>query len=557
MNYWDVVGPPGDPTRTTMTAAPNAAEPTSTALREDRMAPAPRHHLESERSRPTQYPLVLSPIMSASSGDLMTPTDAHFSRTNSPYMHQPYTPERRMFQDPPTVEPASPHTSAAWYSRTNTYPNPNNVEHSHAAYHPTLFNTGASQDPSEYADSIAFAPRYDEEDYDRQRGREGQIAFDARADHQLAARGRAPSPEEKRAYLQELEGGNGVRRVKSSGSEADVENLYELVTVAGRQVPRRPCVYGLPIDEEEKTRLDIGHQMIVMAQPGLFLGPVREVLDPSTSKKQKRILDIGTGNGSWAVEVANMYLGALIDVVDLVPLKREWPGNVTFYKQDVIRGLPRSMENGVYDLVHARNIQLGIPDYPALIDECARVLKRGGLLNLIEGDWDIFDSDGNPVTPYKNPGWFNWIQAWRDAVARRNIDLDAPKKTEQWLKDSPYFSEVKAAARWMPIGPWTNAADAEMNRLGEIVWENLKYLIPSIRPLLTDHYGAEYADMIVQHAWAELASPHSHVFMRWRFFWAKRNTRPYNQDGPINRKPRKGKAREKAVPAQGSGPATS
>ncbi|KZO94446.1 S-adenosyl-L-methionine-dependent methyltransferase [Calocera viscosa TUFC12733] len=282
-----------------------------------------------------------------------------------------------------------------------------------------------------------------------------------------------------------------------------------------------------------------------MAQPGLFLGPARDVLDPSSSKKPKRILDIGTGNGSWAVEVANRYLGAAIDIVDLVPIARELPSNILFFRQDVNRGLPPSMPDAEYDLVHARNIQLGIPDYPKLIDECARVLKARGLINLIEGDWDIFDSDGNPVTPYKNPGWYNWIQAWRGAVAHQNIDVEAPKKTEQWLKDSPYFSEVKATARWMPIGPWTN--DAEMNRLGEIVWENLKYLIPSIRPLLTEYYAgrSEWADMIVQHAWAELASPHSHVFMRWRFFWGKRNSRVYSPDGPVPRKPRKGKEREK------------
>jgi len=515
-SFWDVVV--GDP------STPTPPDPATDESRGSSYRTA-----SATQSPATSYSSSTGPI---------SPVNTHRTRTYDSYDSQSYQHAGPPRLSPSNIVPASPQTSAAEYGRSLPYPNPANLAHSYSSFHPSVFDQGPSI-PANANEVVypVYRPRYIEDyaqDY-------------ARVEEPMRRRERAPSPEEESPYHLRREEQTFDPRIKSEAEGPSPDEFVDFFEfVAGRQVPRRPCVYGLPIDEEERTRLDIGHQMILLAQPGLFLGNVAELLDPETSKGPKRILDIGTGNGSWAAAVAGKHPKAAIDAIDLVPNGRALPHNVFFYRQDVNRGLAKPQEE--YDLVHARNIQLGIPDYPKLIDECARVLKTRGLINLIEGDWDIFDSDGNPVTLYKNPGWFNWIQAWRGAVMQKNIDLQAPQKTEQWLKDSPYFTEVKTTARWMPVGPWTN--DGDMNQLGEVVWENLKYLIPSIRPLLTEYYrGDQYmADIIVQHAWAELASPHSHVFMRWRFFWAKRNKTRWSADGPVTRKSRKGKERERPAP---------
>ena len=47
--------------------------------------------------------------------------------------------------------------------------------------------------------------------------------------------------------------------------------------------------------------------------------------------KAQRILDIGTGDGSWAVAVADMMSGATVHRVDLYPPPDTWvPPNVRF-----------------------------------------------------------------------------------------------------------------------------------------------------------------------------------------------------------------------------------
>ncbi|EJT99527.1 S-adenosyl-L-methionine-dependent methyltransferase [Dacryopinax primogenitus] len=530
MNYWDVViADPATPPLRPRTVDEPSYHASATSVSRHTLPP---RELSNTTYSPvtTSYSPAIPPTSATTS-----PTPVYAPRPHDSYnnrQQRQHIPQPLISPLPSIIEPASPNTAALVYKRITPYPNLSNLPNSYTGFHPALY-PDAPETPLNYNEYVH--PIHPHRFHVDQQYPNINEASPAR-------RGRAPSPEEP-GYPSRHAGATENRPMKTPPTEAPpaaldpYDDFFEFV--AGRQVPRRPCVYGLPIDEEERTRLDIGHQMILRAQPGLFLGPVKDVLECSSGDDRKHILDVGTGNGSWAAEVANLHKNAIVHAIDLIPLSRQLPNNAHFFRQDVNRGI--SMKSEMYDLVHARNLQLGIPDYPKFIDECARVLKPRGLVNLIEGDWDIFDSDGNPVTLYKNPGWFHWIQAWRGAVMQKNIDLQAPQKTDQWLKDSPYFTDVKATAHWMPVGPWTN--DADMNQLGEVVWENLKYLIPSIRPLLTEYYRGDQvtADIIVQHAWAELASPHSHVFMRWRFFWGRRNNRPYHPGGPLPRRLRKGK----------------
>ncbi|CAZ85958.1 unnamed protein product [Tuber melanosporum] len=68
-------------------------------------------------------------------------------------------------------------------------------------------------------------------------------------------------------------------------------------SVNGRKYfSRRQVDYSFPHDEEEEIRLDLLHRVCTLALEGrMFKAPVTKPL---------KILDVGTGTGLWAIEVA-------------------------------------------------------------------------------------------------------------------------------------------------------------------------------------------------------------------------------------------------------------
>ena len=78
-----------------------------------------------------------------------------------------------------------------------------------------------------------------------------------------------------------------------------------------------------PNDDEEKERLDTMHQIAGLALDGkLFKAPI---------KNPSRILDLATGTGIWAIEVADMFPQAHVIRNDLSPIQPRWvPSNVHF-----------------------------------------------------------------------------------------------------------------------------------------------------------------------------------------------------------------------------------
>ena len=87
-------------------------------------------------------------------------------------------------------------------------------------------------------------------------------------------------------------------------------------------------VYAYPNDEKEKDRLDIAHKMIETCLGGkLHLAPLTD---------SKRILDLGTGTGIWAIECGDAYPKAQVLGNDLTPIQPRWvPPNVRFEVEDV------------------------------------------------------------------------------------------------------------------------------------------------------------------------------------------------------------------------------
>ena len=75
----------------------------------------------------------------------------------------------------------------------------------------------------------------------------------------------------------------------------------------------------------------IVHSILDSKQPNpLFFAPI--------SKTAQNILDIGTGTGIWAIEVADKFPSAVVTGVDLYPPPETWvPPNCRLEVEDVLK----------------------------------------------------------------------------------------------------------------------------------------------------------------------------------------------------------------------------
>jgi ubiquinone/menaquinone biosynthesis C-methylase UbiE len=108
-----------------------------------------------------------------------------------------------------------------------------------------------------------------------------------------------------------------------------------------------------------------------------------------------RILDIGCGPGGWVVDVAHSYPSTEvigIDISDTMIFNARSQAqqhalqNVTFVKMNALQ--PLQFPDQYFDLVNMRAAVEYIPrtHWPALLRECYRITRLGGILRVLEVD---------------------------------------------------------------------------------------------------------------------------------------------------------------------------
>src|SRR6266550_5114635 len=105
------------------------------------------------------------------------------------------------------------------------------------------------------------------------------------------------------------------------------------------------------------------------------------------------VIDVACGPGGWALEVADRYPDIKVVGIDISKSMIEYARalakaqklkNVEFLVMDALK--PLDFPNASFDLVNARFIQGFMPPHawPALLQECLRVCRPGGIIRLTE-----------------------------------------------------------------------------------------------------------------------------------------------------------------------------
>jgi|SRR5579883_1750112 ubiquinone/menaquinone biosynthesis C-methylase UbiE len=227
--------------------------------------------------------------------------------------------------------------------------------------------------------------------------------------------------------------------------------------------------YVLPSDDQEINRLDFQHYMLRYALRGNYAAPLTQ---PTS------ILDVGSGTGRWAMEMAQLFPQANVVGTDLVEPKSETvaaslgygldtrPENYAFIQGNVLEGLP--FGDNSFDFVHVRLLLFAIPaeKWPVLAREVLRVTKPGGWVESVE------------TGPQRNggPAMDALVQWITQTSVRRGVDPLLGPRIASFYAD--------AGARGMQAHSVTVPVGRYGGRLGNMAEVDVFSVVGGVKPLV-------------------------------------------------------------------------
>ncbi|KAG8855154.1 hypothetical protein FRB96_007192 [Tulasnella sp. 330] len=279
----------------------------------------------------------------------------------------------------------------------------------------------------------------------------------------------------------------------------------------------------MAVDGVEHGRLDRQHELFRKALGGLFLksDAVRRALAPKQDVRPA-VIDIGTGSGSWAIDMGRLFPHAEVVGLDLVPanLTRPPPPNCRFECDDANLGFDHYTNS--FNVVHARLICTGITDYRALLSEFSKMLRPGGVFLSMEADMQIFDENFEAITARNEgePG-FTWLErvvfSSRSAFKERAPGgTDSGYMIPKWL-ESMEWEETGTKQLYLPVGPWEDNMDERRRSVAESMGEDARALCEACRPLLLSHgYFPETVEKWISSADDEIRNVKAKQYIRVR-----------------------------------------
>ncbi|GKT89793.1 methyltransferase domain-containing protein [Colletotrichum tofieldiae] len=198
--------------------------------------------------------------------------------------------------------------------------------------------------------------------------------------------------------------------------------------------------YAYPNDEKENDRLDLQHNIYLLTLDyKLGLAPPND-----ENSGVKRVLDIGTGTGLWAIDFGEEHPEAEVDDVD-----EPW-----LYSQP-------------FDYIHIRGMTSSIADWKKFLKQTYNGLSPGGYVELFEGHLRGESDDGTLKPEQALLQWVDKIEECCNIFGRPFVDVPS---LVPLLKEVGFVDVTISKYKW-PINPWPK--DQHYRELGTWCLENI------------------------------------------------------------------------------------
>ncbi|KAJ5605182.1 hypothetical protein N7510_010336 [Penicillium lagena] len=297
-------------------------------------------------------------------------------------------------------------------------------------------------------------------------------------------------------------------------------SIYRGVMENGRRYQTiKEGEYWGPSDEQQFESLEAGHLVNMIldstSDNPLFQAPLK---DP------KHILDLGTGRGNWAVDVADMFPDANVRGVDLFPPPLDWlPPNCVLEVDDVLQEWTWRTP---FDLIHLRQMIASFTpeEWTKVYKQCYDNLAPGGWIEQWEGDPVVRSDDG---TMPENCHTKAFGVAVLEAGKSWGHSLDTMNEMRSNMEKAG-FVDVHEKNYKMPVGPWPK--DPLLKEAGRLHYHQWASGMEGWALYLLTKHGSpqpwtkEEVQVLMAKIRTEIQNPRIHVFQRAKRVWARKPT---------------------------------
>lgn len=235
-------------------------------------------------------------------------------------------------------------------------------------------------------------------------------------------------------------------------------NIRKGIEENGRVYASYGTYNGLPVDEDEQDRNDLQHcKIALLLDNRLHAAPI--------TPTPQNILDLGTGSGIWAIDMADRFPSARVIGNDIAPVQpTAVPPNCEFEIEDIENDWPYAKDS--FDFIHAREFLLAIRNWPRLIQQSLAHLKPGAYLE-ISGTYPHPTSDDNTLPT--DSAYVEFGDTMRRIADILGTPIDAPTKWRAQLEEAG-FEDVHETIYKLPSSPWPR--DLKLKQIGAMELTN-------------------------------------------------------------------------------------
>lgn len=171
----------------------------------------------------------------------------------------------------------------------------------------------------------------------------------------------------------------------------------------------------------------------------------------------QNIIDLGTGTGIWALDMADKYPSALVEGIDLSPMQPLWVApNAKFIVDDVED--PWTYPPDHFDLVHLRVLIAHMRDVPKLFHQSYKHIKPGGWIEIQDHENIPYCDDGSMPENYAPK---EMLLMTKKALEVLGKDTTAILSADEKLAAAG-FANITHRVFKLPVGPWPKGKEQKL-----------------------------------------------------------------------------------------------